>query len=226
MTTSTTLQTTPVGASRRPVALIGGALGLFALGALATALVLKAPHQAAPTDTSATGPTAAAQTAAPTNGAKPAPLAKSMASKKTEGGGSTTPLDTQPAVAQSCATCGVVEAVTPMVQKGQGTGLGAVAGGVLGGIVGNQMGAGNGRKAMTVLGAVGGGLAGNEIEKRQRSSTVYQLKIRMADGSTRTITQAQQLPVGQRVQVDGQHITPTSGDDGAPRAVDTSARST
>ena len=238
MTTSTTVQTTSTGVGRRPIALIGGALGLFALGALATALVLKAPHQADPAD-GAAGATPAPLAAAPTTAAPatttpatpaaPAAVAKA-APKKAQGGSTTsaTPLDTQPAVAQVpvCATCGVVEAVTPIVQKGHGSGLGAVAGGVLGGIVGHQMGGGTGKKALTVLGAVGGGLAGNEIEKRQRSTTVYQLKIRMADGSTRTITQAQQLPLGQRVHVDGQHITPTAGDDGAPRAVDTAARST
>jgi len=230
--TTTTLQTS-TSSNRRPVALIGGALGLFALGALATALVLKAPRQGEAAD--------AAQTAAAsTTPATPAPAtaAAAKATKKAPGGtaeagssnGGTTPLDTQPAVAQaSCGTCGVVEAVTPVVQKGQGTGLGAVAGGVLGGIVGHQMGGGSGKKAMTVIGAVGGGLAGNEIEKRQRSTTVYQLKIRMADGSTRTITQAQQLSVGQQVHVDGQHVTPSSGSDAAPggaRSVDTAARST
>ncbi|MFA6262583.1 MAG: glycine zipper 2TM domain-containing protein, partial [Bacteroidia bacterium] len=95
-------------------------------------------------------------------------------------------------------------------QKGEGTGIGAVAGGVLGGVLGHQVGGGDGKKLATVVGAVGGGLAGNEIEKRQRATTVYQVKVRMADGSLHTVTQAQSLAVGQKVQVDGQQVKPAT----------------
>jgi outer membrane lipoprotein SlyB len=108
----------------------------------------------------------------------------------------------KPPVAQRCTTCGVVESVTPVRVKGEGTGLGAVAGGVLGGVVGHQMGGGSGKDAMTVIGAVGGGVAGHEIEKRQRSTTSYQVKVRMADGSLRTVTQAQAPALGQAVRVE------------------------
>ena len=93
--------------------------------------------------------------------------------------------------------------LTPIEHKGEGSGRGAVTGGVLGGIVGHQNGGRRGKDAMTVLGAIGGGLAGNEIEKRQRAATEYQMRIHMDDGSTRTFTQAQAMAVGQRVLVDG-----------------------
>ena len=41
---------------------------------------------------------------------------------------------------------------------------------------------------MTVIGAVGGAMAGREVEKRQRSTTVYDTRVRMDDGSTRSFT--------------------------------------
>lgn len=191
---------------RTKLALIGGAFGLFALGALGTALVLEGP-------TRAVDEPAAATTAAVV--AAPPKIAKASPGKHESAVGRSTPLDTQPAAAvPPCTTCGVVESSLAVQQKGQGTGLGAVAGGVLGGVVGHQLGGGNGKQALTVLGAVGGGLAGNEIEKRQRATTAYQLKIRMADGSLRTVTQGKALAVGQRVHVDGEQITPMADNAG------------
>jgi|GEM_PF-642526 len=127
-----------------------------------------------------------------------------------------TPLRTQPAglpapgvraAPAPCETCGVVESVTAVTHKGEGSGIGAVAGGVLGGVVGHQIGGGKGRDAMTVLGAIGGGLAGHEIEKRQRATTDYRVTVRMADGSQRIVTQAHAPAVGQAVQVDGDRLT-------------------
>lgn len=105
--------------------------------------------------------------------------------------------------APTCANCGVVESVRAVQQKGQGSGVGAVAGGVLGGLVGNQMGKGSGKTAMTVLGAIGGGLAGNEVEKQQKSSTVYEVTVRMDDGSVRTLTQSNPPATGAHVEVNG-----------------------
>ncbi len=205
-----------------PALLIGGGLALVAAGALGTALVLKAPQSPA-----AAEPTAVSAAPAVTAPAKTAP--KKAEGPAKDGRPATTPLDTQPALATACATCGIVESVTPVQHKGEGTGLGAVAGGVVGGVVGHQMGGGTGKQAMTVLGAIGGGLAGHEIEKRARSTTAYQLKIRMADGTTRTVTQAQQMSVGQHVHVDGSKVTPVAADDGAAaaggaRTLQTSAR--
>lgn len=115
------------------------------------------------------------------------------------------PTEVQTRPAAVCATCGVIESVRPVQQqRAQGSGLGAVAGGVLGGVVGNQMGKGNGKTAMTVLGAIGGGFAGNEVEKRTRTVTVYEVSVRMDDGSVRTFTQQTEPAPGTRVEVDGQ----------------------
>lgn len=108
--------------------------------------------------------------------------------------------------APTCANCGVIESVRAVQQKGQGSGVGAVAGGVLGGLVGNQMGKGSGKTAMTVLGAIGGGLAGNEVEKQQKAATVYEVHVRMDDGSVRTITQNTEPAPGTRVEVNGRSL--------------------
>lgn len=128
----------------------------------------------------------------------------------------------QPAVA--CTNCGVIEAVRAVQQKGQGSGVGAVAGGVLGGVVGNQMGKGSGKTAMTVLGAIGGGLAGNEIEKQHKSVTVYEVRVRMDDGSERTFTRNTEPAPGTRVQVDGNgfHAIDASAE-GRPSTMQTSS---
>jgi len=105
--------------------------------------------------------------------------------------------------ASVCATCGKVESVNAVKQKGEGTGLGVVGGAVVGGLVGSQIGGGSGKSVATVLGAVGGGVAGNEVEKRARATTVYQVKVRMDDGSLRTLTQSTAPTVGQKVTVEG-----------------------
>jgi outer membrane lipoprotein SlyB len=59
-----------------------------------------------------------------------------------------------------------------------------------------------------VLGAVGGGLAGHEVEKQARSTTVYQVQMRMDDGSTRTVTQNTAPAVGARFEVEGSQLKP------------------
>jgi outer membrane lipoprotein SlyB len=114
--------------------------------------------------------------------------------------------------------------VKAVQEKGQGSGLGAVAGGVVGGLVGHQVGGGNGKTAMTVLGALGGGLAGNEVEKRVRSETLFDIQVRMEDGSTRVFHQAESLAVGTRVVAEGTTLRlarATETSDG-PRVVRTS----
>jgi outer membrane lipoprotein SlyB len=105
-----------------------------------------------------------------------------------------------------CGDCGVIEGVHAVRRQGRGTGLGAVVGGVLGGVVGHQMGGGSGKTALTLLGAVGGGVAGNEIEKRQRAETAYEMVVRMDDGSERRFTQASPVVPGTRVTVDRRGI--------------------
>lgn len=114
----------------------------------------------------------------------------------------------EPAPVAICSTCGTVEAVQAVKVKGEGSGVGAVAGGVIGGVVGNQFGSGNGRKAMTVLGAVGGGFAGHEVEKQIKAKTVYSVKVRMDDGTLRTVQQTQAPAVGAKVKVEGTQLRP------------------
>lgn len=110
-----------------------------------------------------------------------------------------------------CASCGVVESVQAVQQKGEGSGIGVAGGAVAGGLLGHQVGGGNGKTAMTVLGAVGGAFAGNEIEKRVRATTVYDVKVRMEDGSVRTIRHAEPVTAGTKVQVDGTALRVSSG---------------
>ena len=117
------------------------------------------------------------------------------------------------AVAQVCGNCGAVESVTPIERttKADGPGIGAVGGGVLGAVLGNQVGNGNGKTVATILGAIGGGFAGNEVEKRMKRETVYQVGVRMDDGSRRTVEVAQAPAVGSKVTVDGSSIHSRDG---------------
>jgi outer membrane lipoprotein SlyB len=201
--------------------LIGGALGLIGVAVAATTLLVRSPASggaapaASPTVAAATPATAAAPTKGPAQGAavaSPRNTATTVA-KAPAASTAPTPLATQPAserreVPAACPDCGFVESVQAVQRKGEGTGLGAVAGGVVGGVLGNQMGGGSGRDAMTVIGAVGGGVAGHEIEKRVRSKTEYEVRVRLADGTRRTLTQARSFEVGQPVRVEGGRIVP------------------
>ena len=110
----------------------------------------------------------------------------------------------KPIVAK-CADCGTVESVNAMEVAGQSNGTGAVIGGVLGGVLGHQVGGGRGKDVATVAGAVGGALAGNAIEKNRNASTRYQVRVRLDDGSFRTITvnSATSVQAGDRVRVEG-----------------------
>jgi outer membrane lipoprotein SlyB len=102
-----------------------------------------------------------------------------------------------------CAECGVIESVREVDAKGKGSGVGAVGGAVVGGLLGNQMGAGHGKQAMTVLGAVGGAVAGNEVEKRVKTTKSYDITVRLNDGSSRVISEAGQPTwrIGDKVKV-------------------------
>lgn len=109
--------------------------------------------------------------------------------------------------AAPCASCGTVESISAVRHEGRGTGLGAVGGAVAGGLIGNQFGSGTGRLGMTALGAVGGGFAGNAVEKHLRSSTVYQVRVRMENGRTRYFTYHQAPPFQQGEPVRIEHGT-------------------
>lgn len=110
---------------------------------------------------------------------------------------------TRPVQAAICGNCGTIESVHAIQQAAQPNGIGAVAGVVLGGILGNQVGGGNGKKLATVAGAVGGGFAGNEVEKRTRTTTSYEIRVRMEDGSMRNFSDSGQAgwQSGDRVRV-------------------------
>jgi len=103
----------------------------------------------------------------------------------------------------ACAVCGRVESVQAVQQSAPATGVGAVAGGVLGAVVGNQVGKGSGRTAATVLGAVGGGYVGHRVEQNTRTQTVYQVRVRMQDGSVRHFQRTQAVAVGLPIIVEG-----------------------
>ncbi|MCY7306555.1 MAG: hypothetical protein LH632_10470, partial [Rhodoferax sp.] len=99
-------------------------------------------------------------------------------------------------VKQVCAACGTIESVTAVRRQGSGSGVGAVAGGAMGPVRCKQICKGSGRAMGTNLGAVGGGVAGNMIEKNVKKDTVYQVRVRMEDGSLHTVEQSSLPAVG------------------------------
>jgi outer membrane lipoprotein SlyB len=84
-----------------------------------------------------------------------------------------------------CSNCGEVVSVRAVQHHGPTTGVGAVGGAVVGGLIGNQFGGGNGRTLTTIAGAVGGGYVGNNIEKNARTTTSFEVIVRMDNGKTR-----------------------------------------
>jgi len=191
----------------RHALLAGGGLALAALG-LSAGMLLRNPTSSN-ADMSAQQVAAAASATAASdaraNQGAPAPVVHKHVASHAAANEHRAPTrsDTSTQQVAVCASCGVIESVHAVQQRGQGTGLGAVAGGVLGGAVGNQMGKGQGNAAMTVLGALGGGYVGNEVEKTQRTNTVYEVRVRMDDGSVRTFTQHTEPALGTHVRVDG-----------------------
>ncbi len=176
-----------------------------------------APEAAAPAAVSAPAATAAAPAApaspgaaekkhvpaAAAHGATPKPAARTAQVKPA-------PVEAPvaPAAKPVCVDCATVVAVTPVEREGQGSGTGAVAGGVLGAVIGNQIGQGQGKDVATIVGAIGGGIAGNQIEKKMKKVTVYQVELRMDDGSRRTLELAEPAAVGARVRVNGSSLSP------------------
>ena len=118
-------------------------------------------------------------------------------------------------VAAVCADCGTVQSVTAVQRQGQVNGvpvgnttigIGTVAGGVIGGLLGNQVGSGNGKTLATVVGAAGGAYAGNTVEKNMKKVTVYDVRVRMDDGSVRNMEVGTTVPVGAKVTVEGKNL--------------------
>ena len=117
--------------------------------------------------------------------------------------------------ASFCADCATVEAVTAVQRQGQVNGvavgnqtigLGTVAGGLIGGLLGNQVGGGNGKTLATVAGLAGGAFAGNTIEKNMKHVTVYDVRLRMDDGSKRNMEVSSVVPVSSKVIVEGKNL--------------------
>lgn len=104
----------------------------------------------------------------------------------------------------SCRQCGVVSAVRLVRVAGEGTGAGVVAGGLVGGLAGHAFGKGSGKDVTTILGAVGGAVAGHQVEKQMRSTTRYEVDVRLDAGPMQTVSQASDPGpiVGQRVRVE------------------------
>lgn len=159
------------------------------------------------------------------NAARPAPVtaptpANKLAAASSKSAQTTTPVknSTAPAVvakAAVCVDCGTVQSVTAVERQGQVNGvpvgnstigIGTVAGGVIGGLLGNQVGNGNGKTVATVLGAAGGAYAGNTVEKNMKKVTVYDVRVRMNDGSMRNLDVSTAVPVGSKVIVEGKNL--------------------
>ncbi|MDM0090715.1 MULTISPECIES: glycine zipper 2TM domain-containing protein [unclassified Variovorax] len=202
-----------IGALAVAVAALGGTLlyqqGGRNAGAPPTAATqpLHAPDDGTPPPAPlAAVPPAAITAPAPVQA--PAPAAQVAPPTAVAGNGA--PAAARPA-APVCTVCGRVESVQVVKRAAPATGVGAVAGGVLGGVVGNQFGHGGGRTAATVIGAVGGGYAGNEIEKRTRTETFYQVRVRMDNGALRTVETRTAPPIGKPVTLKGQVLRPADG---------------
>ena len=211
---------------------IGGGLMALTIIALATTLVVK--NNDAPTDpatTAATSTTTAPLVAANTTPTSAQPSVADQSPAVPLGTPATPPINEsarpvhyapppvhhegardyppqQVAAVSACATCGVIDGYSIVKVQGQNNGVGAVAGGLGGALVGSQIAGRHDRTLGGVIGAVGGGLLGNAIETHQRTVTEYDVRVRMADGSIRTVRQSTVPNVGQRVNVEGHTLHP------------------
>jgi uncharacterized protein YcfJ len=216
---------TGLGAVPKAIWLALGALGIATAG-LAAALVMHSADNKAATASSAqqasmlpkvapddgAPPVSKAQPGQPpaqsaqAHVAKPAPQRAATHVPQVAQGSHAGP--TQVAI---CASCGTVESVQAVQQKGEGSGLGVAGGALAGGLLGHQVGGGNGKTALTVLGAVGGAFAGNEVEKRVKATTVYDVQVRMEDGSLRSFRRSEPIAAGTKVQAEGTTLRVSSG---------------
>jgi outer membrane lipoprotein SlyB len=83
----------------------------------------------------------------------------------------------------ACIDCGTVTDVQTVKKEGQGSGAGMVLGGIAGGVLGHQVGSGRGKDVATVAGVAGGAYVGNEVEKSNKATTSYLVRVKMEDGS-------------------------------------------
>jgi len=108
------------------------------------------------------------------------------------------------APAPVCANCGVVEKINLVEHKGDGSYIGMIGGGVVGALLGSQVGHGKGTTIAQLAGAAGGAYAGNEIEKRMKTTKHYEVVVRLANGGSQTVSYTAQpaFGVGSRVRVE------------------------
>ena len=88
----------------------------------------------------------------------------------------------------ACSECGTVTDVQTVKKEGEGSGAGMVIGGIAGGVLGHQVGSGRGKDVATVAGVAGGAYVGNEVEKKNKTTTSYVVRVKMEDGSNRSFT--------------------------------------
>jgi outer membrane lipoprotein SlyB len=218
-TTSPNTTRSPASGIHRGV-WIGGGLMALTIVALATTLVVKnndaLPETAAPLI--AAGTTDSAVANAPAVVAQPSsestrPARNSPPPVHHEVGRDGKGYDEPQRVAAApvCETCGVVDGYSAVQVQGRNNGVGAVAGGLGGALVGSKIAGRNNHTLGGVIGAVGGGLLGNAVETHQRTSTVYDVRVRMADGSVRTVRQSSVPNVGARVNVQGNTLRAIDG---------------
>jgi outer membrane lipoprotein SlyB len=108
-----------------------------------------------------------------------------------------------PAAFAACDNCGTVVDLKTIEKKGEGSGGGAVIGGIVGGVLGHQVGSGRGNTAATIVGAGAGAYAGNEVEKNRKTTTTYEVIVKMEGGNTRTFnfSAPTSYKVGDRVKI-------------------------
>jgi len=114
-----------------------------------------------------------------------------------------------PRTVAQCQNCGtVVSTHTYQRAAERGSGVGAVGGALLGGILGHQVGSGRGQTLATVAGAAGGAYAGNHVERNMKATTYTDVRIRMARGGYRTITEqgSPRFRGGEPVRIQNGHI--------------------
>jgi outer membrane lipoprotein SlyB len=106
--------------------------------------------------------------------------------------------------AKGCASCGTIQSIRYVEQKGQGSGAGAVVGGVVGGVVGHQFGSGRGNTVATIAGVGVGAVAGNEVEKNVKKTSYYVVTVRLDKGGTQSVSQSAKpaLREGDRVRIE------------------------
>lgn len=99
---------------------------------------------------------------------------------------------------------GTVEAVRNVtIQQDRSSGAGVLAGGALGGVAGSTVGGGTGNILATIGGGILGAVAGNAVENRVGKTQGLEITVRLDNGETRVIAQADdvKIGVGQRVRL-------------------------